>query len=185
MSNSSEKLHRLRLNDNKNLSVNDFFNKYKAETKCEAIFAQSLIIKTFRLIETTSFFTIKYYFNSNLSEKHSQLIIKEKYSYFYEFNTDLSNIGGSLYFHITTTLIANSFNSPNETKEILTNVNIYLHACIMFNSMDIKKKCIGEYKLVSQSFLYKFTSLKVNVAYPMIGKWYMAVWKDCIDTKNK
>ena len=82
-------MHRLRLNDNKNLSVNDFFYKYKAETKCESIFAQSLIIKTFRLIETTSFFSIKYYFNSNLSEKHSQLIIKEKNSYFYEFNTDL------------------------------------------------------------------------------------------------
>jgi hypothetical protein len=97
---------------------------------------------------------------------------------------DLSNMGGSLNFQITNTLKANTLFFKNDKKE-LTDVNIYLHACLMFNSMDIIKNCKGGYKLVAKSSLDKFTSIKINVAYPMIGKWYMAIWKDCIETKKK
>ncbi len=157
------------------LSFNFFL--IQAENNCSH---PSLLIKTYRLIETTSDFSIKYFFNSSLSAKQSQLIIEGKNLYFYEFIIDLSNIGGSLNFIVNKiTMHQKSFK-----KELFLGIEIYLHACLMFNSMDIRKKCNGGYKIVTQSFSHNFSSIELNVAYPMIGKWYLALWKECIDPKK-
>jgi hypothetical protein len=106
--------------------------------------------------------------------------MEENTPYYYEFIIDSSNVGGSLNFNINNKLAINSLTSK---KENILGFEIHLHACLMFNSMDILKKCTGGYKIKRQSFSDKFTSLNVNVAYPMLGKWYLALWKNCICKK--
>jgi hypothetical protein len=175
-------------------------------------------IETFRFIGPT-YFSVKYYFNSNYNRSNSLLITNERTPYFIEFLVDLANNGGTLNFVLVNNLalnpsygasdsmsggrtlfkqnstlnerqveysMQNNVNNNNRIKEMnLADVDVYLHVCLMYNSMSTYKNCPDGYKLVTQSYTNIFTTLQMNVAYPMMGKWYMAVWKECTDSKTK
>lgn len=191
---------------------------------CTQAHASPPPIETFRFIGPT-YFSVKYYFNSNYNRSNSLLITNERTPYFIEFLVDLANNGGTLNFVLVNNLALNpSYNAAatsavatdpinsggrtlfkqNSTlnerqveysmqnniniraKEMnLADVDIYLHVCLMYNSMSTYLNCPDGYKLVTQSYTNIFTTLQMNVAYPMMGKWYMAVWKECVDSKTK
>jgi len=165
-------------------------------------------IETFRFIGPT-YFSVKYYFNSNYNRSNALLIKEDHKPYFIEFLVDLANSGGTLNFMLANNLIYdqnyeqyqqlfsktelknnnNSTNSsfgsktPNYNKN-LADVRIMVNVCLLYNSMNYKK-CPDGYSLSSQSFANVYSNLKLSVAYPMIGMWYLAVWKECFDVGTK
>jgi hypothetical protein len=196
-------------------------------TVCTQAHASPQPIETFRFIGPT-YFSVKYYFNSNYNRSNSLLISNERTPYFIEFLVDLANNGGTLNFVLVNNLALNpsyggtfadpinsnnnnnnnartlfKYNSTLNERQVeytmqssnnintrvkemnLADVDIYLHVCLMYNSMSTYKNCPDGYKLVTQSYTNIFTTLQMNVAYPMMGKWYMAVWKECVDSKTK
>jgi hypothetical protein len=66
----------------------------------------------------------------------------------------------------------------------LANVKIMLKVCFLFNSMDYRN-CPYGYDMSVQSFTNIFTNLQLSVPYPMMGKWYLAIWKECFDLNTK
>lgn len=162
-------------------------------------------IETFRFIGPT-YFSVKYYFNSNYNRSNALLIKEDRKPYFIEFLVDLANSGGTLNFMLANNLIYDqnyeqyqqlfsklelnnntnsSFGSktPNYNKN-LADVRIMVNACLLYNSMNYQK-CPDGYSLSSQSFANVYSNLKLSVAYPMIGMWYLAVWKECFDIGTK
>ena len=169
-------------------------------------------IETFRFIGPT-YFSVKYYFNSNYNRSNALLVRNEIKPYFIEFLVDLANNGGTLNFvlvnnlvfdpnydaeHSTASYFApnNSSNTTTQTYQIkyqqqssrmrdfnLADVKIFLRACLLYNSMDYRN-CPPGYELITQSFTNIFTTLQLNVAYPMMGKWFLAVWKECYDANT-
>jgi len=177
-------------------------------------------IETFRFIGPT-YFSVKYYFNSNYNRSNALLVRNQNKPYFIEFLVDLANNGGTLNFQIINNLIYdpsylelsqiylntpnlvnnNSTNSTliayeqfinnqakntNKMKDFnLADVKVMLHACLLYNSMNNYKKCPPGYQVVVQSVTNVYNNVQLNVAYPFIGKWYLAVWKECLDAKSK
>ena len=185
-------------------------------------------IETFRFIGPT-YFSVKYYFNSNYNRSNALLVQNDRKPYFIEFLVDLANNGGTLNFVLVNNLALNpnygidsttktsttttttttsttsvmsknatvnatshrmaylfDYSVPNRMKDFnLADIKIFLHVCLLYNSMSTYKNCPEGYKLVTQSFTNIFTTMQLNVAYPMMGKWYMAVWKECVDSKTK
>src|SRR5437868_5224333 len=61
-------------------------------------------IETFRFIGPT-YFSVKYYFNSNYNRSNALLVRNEKKPYFIEYLVDLANNGGTLSIYIVNNLI--------------------------------------------------------------------------------
>lgn len=66
----------------------------------------------------------------------------------------------------------------------LANLRVMLKACLLFNSMDYRN-CPPGYLMSVQSFTHLFTNMQLSVAYPFMGKWYLAIWKECSDLTTK
>ncbi len=189
-------------------------------------------IETFRFIGPT-YFSVKYYFNSNYNRSNALLVRSDKKPYFIEFLVDLANNGGTLSIYIVNNLIydpnfdqtraasgpsgygpnvASSnqtagnhslFPAPLSNENIeqqvryyntfrangndvnLADVKIVLTACLLFNTMTMYEKCPEGYRVSVQSFTNVFSNMQMNVAYPMMGKWYLAIWKECFNINTK
>ena len=72
-------------------------------------------IETFRFIGPT-YFSVKYYFNSNYNRSNTLLIRNERKPYFIEFLVDLANNGGTLNFHLVNNLVTD----PNYSHDSVT-----------------------------------------------------------------
>jgi len=148
---------------------------------------------TFRFIGPT-YFSVKYFFNSNNNRSNSIFIEKNDRPYFIEFLVDLSNIGGTLNFKLINNLVRDfNFNevSTNTSVNIssmydydLTNVKIILKVCLKYNSMSNYKQCSQGYGLSTKSLLNQYTNLQMSLPYPMMGKWYLVIYKECYDATN-
>lgn len=189
---------------------------------CSKTYSQP--IETFRFIGPT-YFSVKYYFNSNYNRSNALLVRNDRKPYFIEFLVDLANNGGTLNFLLVNNLVYDSnyeqettttttttttssklnltdsetffsmfnrsernlkFNiDPRMKDSSLADVRVILHACLLYNSMTLYSKCPEGYELVTQSYTNIFTSLQLNIAYPMMGKWYLAIWKECFDINTK
>lgn len=66
----------------------------------------------------------------------------------------------------------------------LANLRVVLKACLLFNSMDYRN-CPAGYLMSVQSFTHVFTNMQMSVPYPYMGKWYLAIWKECFDVNTK
>ncbi len=147
-------------------------------------------VDTFRFIGPT-YFSVKYFFNSNNNRSNSIFIENNDQPYFIEFLVDLSNIGGTLNFKLINNLVRDlSFTEVPSNKSInnsvmydydLTNVHMMLKVCLLYNSMNNYKNCPQGYELSTKSFLNQYTNLAMSVPYPMMGKWYLAMYKECYD----
>ena len=215
-------------------------SKFSQEEK-QSCLKLSPPIETFRFIGPT-YFSVKYYFNSNYNRSNTLLIRNERKPYFIEFLVDLANNGGTLNFHLvnnlvndpnysyesatttTTTTTTSSTtslaNDPNnlesnnlslsilrllsDKRNINNNTNSYqkrnnqfkprykdyniadvktiIKVCLLYNSMATFNKCPEGYELSTQSYVNIYTNLHMSIPYPMIGKWYLAVWKECYDS---
>ena len=152
-------------------------------------------IDTFRFIGPT-YFSVKYYFNSNNNRSNSILVQSSDKPYFIEFLVDLSNNGGTLNFKLINNLVRDSsFNSYDNNINLtngsamydydLSNVNVVLKVCLLFNSMANYKNCPGGYELSTRSFPNQYSNLAMSVPYPMMGKWYLTMWKECYDATTE
>ncbi len=87
---------------------------------------------------------------------------------------------------IANTLIKSQNDSlieKNQTKLPQFNLN----GCLLFESMNYKD-CLksGGYQLNSKTDLNNdLRNIVLNIPYPFIGKWYLALWKECIDRDTK
>ena len=107
--------------------------------------------------------------------------------YFIEIQSDTSNYGGTFTLYLTNSLIkATSFQSNQSTvTNTTTNHQIILHGCFLYESMNYKK-CQKGYELITKTDINNnLHNIMLNVAYPMIGKWYLALWKECFDRDTK
>lgn len=177
--------------------------KQKTYEFCRKLFQP---IETFRFIGPT-YFSVKYYFNSNHNRSNALLIRNEKKPYFIEFLVDQANNGGTLNFYLVNNLINDptfyesdflikkasllpnekySKNSTSNNKASnLGEIKVMLYACLLFNSMNKYKNCPEGFLLSTQSFTNIFSNFQLNVAYPFMGKWYLAVWKECFNINTK
>lgn len=176
--------------------------KQKTDEFCSKLFQP---IETFRFIGPT-YFSVKYYFNSNHNRSNALLIRNEKKPYFIEFLVDQANNGGTLNFYLVNNLIndPNLYESdfsvkkssdvsirPNSTLQSkakasnLAEIKVMLYACLLFNSMSNYKNCPEGYLLSTQSFTNIFSNFQLNVAYPFMGKWNLAIWKECFNINTK
>lgn len=181
----------------------------------------SLPIETFRFIGPT-YFSVKYYFNSNYNRSNALLVRSDKKPYFIEFLVDQANNGGTLNFYLVNNLIydpgyepefqttptptsSTAFDNTNTSSNAtstqtqlpnlflnnkikdfnLADIKVMLRVCLLFNSMSMYKDCPEGYELSTQSFTNIFTNLQLNVAYPFMGKWYLAIWKECFNINSK
>jgi hypothetical protein len=193
----------LESNNNNNNNTNSLLMKLLAIQQCTLKTAPP--IETFRFIGPT-YFSVKYYFNSNYNRSNALLIKEDRKPYFIEFLVDLANSGGTLNFMLANNLIYdqnyeqyqqlfskldlnNNTNSSFGPKTLnynknLADVRIMVNICLLYNSMNYQK-CPHGYSLSSQSFANVYSNLKLSVAYPMIGMWYLAIWKECFDIGTK
>jgi hypothetical protein len=194
-------------------------------------------IDTFRFIGPT-YFSVKYYFNSNYNRSNSILVRNDRKPYFIETLIDFANNGGTLSFFLVNNLVLDpnynynydskqttqaninlnnsktiitellysnnsnmtensiifeqsrlgsfSNNPNNKYKEFnLSDIRVMLYVCVLFNSMSKYKKCPEGYGLMTQSLTNMYTNVQMNIPYPMMGKWYIAVWKECFDKSTK
>ena len=157
-------------------------------------------IETFRFIGPT-YFSVKYYFNSNYNRSNSVLIRSDQKPYFIEFLVDLANNGGTLSFSLinnlvidpnypTTEVIDNASmaltNQSSRANEFnISGIKIVLKTCLLFNSMSSYKSCPTGYDQSTLSFTNIYTNLRMNIPYPMMGKWYLALWKECYNSSTK
>lgn len=149
-------------------------------------------IETFRFIGPT-YFSVKYYFNSNYNRSNSVLIQNDQKPYFIEFLVDLSNNGGTLNFKLINNLILdpgykftnNNDNQSNTSSKAndfdLNGVKYVLKMCLLFNSMSAYKNCPKGYELETLSHYKRYSNLAMSIPYPMMGKWYLSIWKECYD----
>jgi hypothetical protein len=144
-------------------------------------------IETFRFIGPT-YFSVKYYFNSNYNRSNALLVRNEIKPYFIEFLVDLANNGGTLNFVLVNNLVydpsydaehstassffndkpANASNTTTQAYQIkhqnrmkdfnLADVKIFLRACLLYNSMDYRN-CPPGYELITQSFTNIFKNV--------------------------
>lgn len=152
-------------------------------------------IETFRFIGPT-YFSVKYYFNSNYNRSNSMLIKNERTPYFIQFLVDLANNGGTLNFKLANNLVldpnhkftpmSNITNSSKMKEYDLTNVKTVVKACLLHNSMSNYENCPTGYELSTLSYTNRYTNMAVSIPYPMMGKWFLAVWKECyaLDTNK-
>ncbi|RNA23643.1 transmembrane 8B isoform X2 [Brachionus plicatilis] len=176
--------------------------KQKTDEYCSKLFQP---IETFRFIGPT-YFSVKYYFNSNHNRSNALLIRNEKKPYFIEFLVDQANNGGTLNFYLVNNLIndPNLYESdftvskapilPNEKNSTfvtkrktsnLADIKVMLYACLLFNSMNNYKNCPEGFLLSTQSYTNIFSNFQLNVAYPFMGKWFLAIWKECFNINTK
>ncbi len=150
-------------------------------------------IETFRFIGPT-YFSVKYYFNSNYNRSNSVLILNDQKPYFIEFLVDLSSNGGTLHFKLINNLILNPNYVSDETNQSntsrnsdfnLTGVRSELKTCLLYNSMSRYKNCPIGYDQSTLSEYKKYSNLVLKVPYPMMGKWYLAIWKECYNMTTK
>jgi hypothetical protein len=136
-------------------------------------------IETFRFIGA-SYFLTKYYFNT-FNANNSNTVLLHDDLMFVELLMDQSNGGGTLYMYFSNTLI-----KKNVTNELIQDIELHLNFCLLFDSMDYLR-CPKEYSLVSKSILNStdLHNLLIHVPYPMMGKWYLALWKTCRNQSTK
>lgn len=169
---------------------NSTFLVAKKSDQCSKL---SQPIETFRFIGPT-YFSVKYYFNSNYNRSNSVLVQNEQKPYFIEFLIDLSNNGGTLNFKLVNNLVLdpsykfdslnNQSNSSKKDDFDLTGVNTVLKTCLLFNSMSAYNNCPKGYQMQTFSQYKKYSNLRMSIPYPMMGKWYLAIWKECFDSVN-
>lgn len=78
-------------------------------------------IETFRFIGPT-YFSVKYYFNSNYNRSNAILVRNDKKPYFIEFLVDHANNGGTLNFYLVNNLIYDP-NYESETRSIIQTIS--------------------------------------------------------------
>lgn len=62
---------------------------------------------------------------------------------------------------------------------------IVLYGCLLYESLNYKK-CPNGYDIVAKTDINDdFTNIILNIPYPMIGKWYLALWRECYDRLTK
>lgn len=159
-----------------------------AKTVCSKLLPP---IETFRFIGPT-YFSVKYYFNSNYNRSNSVIIANERKPYFIEFLVDLSSNGGTLNFKLINNLIRNpGYSELNQSNESFYNdnnlegVRIVLKTCLLFNSMSKYKECPTGYESQTLSEYKKYSNIVLKVPYPMMGKWYLTIWKECYNMSTK
>lgn len=123
------------------------------------------------------------------------LIKTEREPYFIEFLVDLANNGGTLNFKLANNLVLdpnyrydfmNNVTNSSKMKDYdLTNVKIVVKACLLHNSMSNYDRCPTGYELSTLSYTNRYTNMAVSIPYPMMGKWFLAVWKECYDLKTE
>ncbi len=130
-------------------------------------------VETFRFIGP-SYFLSKYYFNTNNNNRSNTVLLNNDLM-FVELRMDQSNSGGTLYMYFMNTIM-----KTNTTNSSVNDIELDLNICLLFNTMDYMK-CPKEYYLLSKSVLNStdLHNLIINVPYPMMGKWYVALWKTC------
>jgi hypothetical protein len=181
----------------------------------------SKIIDTFRFIGPT-YYSVKYYFNSNYNRSNGLLIRNQhRKPYFIKYLVDLANNGGTLNMYISTSLIIdplikdkikesssievksmNPFSFPNifstttsttstlpigsEIKLMnnISNIKVMVNICFLYNSMSNYNKCPDGYSVSTQAFTNIYTTMHLNIAYPMMGNWYLAIWKECFNLNS-
>ena len=191
------------------------FSKSSSSSQdCQSI---SPPVKTFRFKGPT-YFSVKYYFNSNYNRSNAVLIQKDRKPYFIEFLVDTDNNGGTLSLELRNLLIQDAnyrattsaatttttttfgeglnfisnasslFNNYTRSQRSNSNFDIkqVVKVCLLYNSMSLYNKCPEGYELSTQSYPNNIqTQLLLNVAYPMIGTWYLAIWRECYKTITK
>ena len=139
-------------------------------------------IETFRFVGPSSFH-VKYYFNSlNSNNRSNTITMTDETVYFVEYLVDQSSNGGTIYVSLV-----NSLYNVNKSAALVdaTNQIQSIHACVLFNSRDFKR-CKDGFKLVANSTTFgSIENLQLNIPYPMMGKWYLAIWKQCYDSQKK
>ena len=61
-----------------------------------------------------------------------------------------------------------------------------LHGCLLFESMNYKDCYKHGYELNSKTDLNNdLHNIALNIPYPMHGKWYLALWRECFDRDTK
>jgi len=131
-------------------------------------------IKTTRFLSPSSFYSVFYlasYYNNIFTFNTDQT------PYFIEFIIDQTNNGGTLSLNVAYKLIS----LMNSSSLI---VNIQLNGCLMFNTLYNYINCPQGYSFNGLSNLTTFNSLIMDIPYPMIGKWYLALWRSCFSLIN-
>lgn len=120
------------------------------------------------------------------------IIANEQKPYFIEFLVDLSSNGGTLNFKLINNLIRNpGYSELNQSNESFYNdnnlegVRIELKTCLLFNSMSKYKECPTGYESQTLSEYKKYSNIVLKVPYPMMGKWYLTIWKECYNMSTK
>ena len=81
--------------------------------------------------------------------------------------------------------VASNYDMHTRARDFnLANLRVTLKACLLFNSMDYRN-CPPGYLMSVQSFTHLFTNMQMSVPYPFMGKWYLAIWKECSDLSTK
>ena len=78
----------------------------------------------------------------------------------------------------------NNNNNGTRLNAAVDEVKVMLRACLLYNSMATYRECPPGYEVATQSHGSLFTNMQLNVAYPQIGKWYLAIWKECTNSKK-
>lgn len=63
----------------------------------------------------------------------------------------------------------------------ISNVKVMLKVCLLYEKLSNYLDCPDGYALSTQSSMNLFTNLQLSVPYPMLGRWFLAVWKECYD----
>jgi hypothetical protein len=141
------------------------------------------------------------------------MLLNDDKIYFIELLSDLSNYGGTMYLYLinnlvkvsssiamasaaataadtNTTLFVNetvvdSSGANNSQKQQQQLPQIILRGCFLFESMNYKKCPDGYHITASTDAHNEIHNTMLNVPYPMIGKWYLALWKECVDRETK
>ena len=137
-------------------------------------------IQTYRFLDEM-YFKATYYLKLNESILDNSLFIRnDKVPYFIEFLVDSSNTGGTLNLNIMfLNQLNNQSNSTFNSNSTNDTMSVALKACLLYNSMSMYKNCPDGYQVSMANSLNFDTNFQLNVAYPMRGNWFLAVWKQC------
>jgi hypothetical protein len=133
--------------------------------------ALSAPIKTIRFLSPSTFYS-KFYLTTNINNVLT--ISYLSVPYFIEYLFDQSNFGGTLGVYLNSAVQSSSGS--------LVGVKIYLNACLMFNTLFSYLNCPQGYSLTTQVYYGSYTYKNMSIPYPMIGKWYLALWMQCYDS---
>jgi hypothetical protein len=96
-----------------------------------------------------------------------------------------------MYVYLINSLIKIIPNQSNSTDSLKFNnesqVNlpqIVLHGCFLYESMNYQN-CPKGFELEAKTDINNdLHNVMLNIPYPMIGKWYLALWKECFDRET-